>query len=80
MVRKVTALPARKLRLADRGLLARGNWADLVVFDPETIADRATGTEPYLAPVGIRWVLVNGLVAAQDGQVSGSRAGKVLQR
>lgn len=80
MVRKVTALPARKLRLADRGLLARGNWADVVVFDPETIADRATGTEPYLAPVGIRWVLVNGLVAAQDGQVSGSRAGKVLQR
>lgn len=80
MVQKVTGLPARKLRLAERGLLARGNWADVVVFDPETIADRATVKESYLEPAGIRWVIVNGRVAAENGKVSGIRAGMVLRR
>lgn len=80
LVRKVTALPARKLRLVDRGLLATGNWADIVVFDPGTIADRATAREPYLPPAGIKWVIVNGQVAVEDGKVSDIRAGKVLRR
>ncbi len=79
MVRKVTGLPARKLGLGDRGLLARGNWADVVVFDPATIADRATAKEPYLEPVGIRWVIVNGRVAVENGKVKGERAGRVLR-
>ncbi len=80
LVQKITGLPARKLGLRDRGLLARYMWADVVVFDPATIADRATAKEPYLAPVGIKWVLVNGRVAAQDGRALGVRAGMVLRR
>lgn len=80
VVHKLTALPARKLRLTDRGLLARGGWADVVVFDPETISDRATGKEPYLAPVGVEWVIVNGVMAVERGAVSSDRAGKVLRR
>lgn len=80
MIQKITGLPARKLRLAERGLLARGNWADVVVFDPATISDRATAKEPYLEPVGIKWVIVNGRVAAEDGKISDARAGMVLRR
>ncbi len=80
MVQKITGLPARKLRLVERGLLARGNWADVVVFDPATISDRATAKEPYLEPVGIKWVIVNGRVAAEDGKISDARAGMVLRR
>ncbi|HCJ10689.1 MAG TPA: aminoacylase, partial [Clostridiales bacterium] len=68
------------LGLGDRGLLARGAWADIVVFDPETISDRATVKEPYLAPTGIKLVLVNGRVAVDDGEVTGERAGRVLRR
>jgi N-acyl-D-amino-acid deacylase len=80
MVRKVSGLPARKLRLADRGLLQRGMAADLVVFDPGTIADRATAKSPYLEPIGIGWVIVNGRVAAKDGRPTDARAGMVLRR
>ncbi len=80
MVRKVTGLPARKLRLAERGLLSCGNWADVVVFDPGTIADRATVKKPYLEPCGIRWVIVNGRVAVENGKVTGTRAGIILRR
>lgn len=78
MVQKITGLPARKLGLGDRGLLACGCWADVVVFDPETIADQATGLEPYRPPVGIKLVLVNGKVALRDDQVAGAQAGRVL--
>ncbi len=80
LVHKLTAKPARKLGLGDRGLLARGAWADIVVFDPETIGDRATVREPYLAPTGIKLVLVNGRVAVEDGEVTSERAGRLLRR
>lgn len=80
MVSKVTGLPARKLGLTERGLLARGMWADLDIFDPETIGDRATAREPYLAPMGLRWVVVNGRLAAENGHVTENRAGMVLRR
>jgi len=79
-VHKLTGMPARKLRLVDRGLLARGMWADVVVFDPEKTADRATVTDPYLAPEGIEWVLVNGRVAVAHGAVTETKAGVVLRR
>ena len=80
MVQKVSGLPARKLRLADRGLLAPGMSADVVVFNPGTIADRATAKSPYLESIGIGWVIVNGLVAAKDGRPTDARAGMVLRR
>lgn len=80
MVRKITALPARKLGISDRGLLARGLAADVVVFDPETIADRATGGDPYRLPVGLRLVLVNGRTALREGEVLGAQAGQILRR
>ncbi|RJQ05974.1 MAG: D-aminoacylase [Bacillota bacterium] len=80
MVRKVTGLPSRKLGLSDRGTLARGNWADVVVFDPDTLADRATAKEPYLEPTGVKWVVVNGRVALENGKASGTMAGMVLRR
>jgi N-acyl-D-amino-acid deacylase len=77
-VRKVTAMPAAKLGLADRGVVAEDCWADLVVFDPHRIADRATGKEPALPPEGIDYVLVNGEVAQAQGKRTGAQAGKVL--
>lgn len=77
-VRRMTALPAARLGLADRGRLAAGAWADLVVLDPETVGDRATFAAPRRAPRGIRRVLVNGRVAVADGRLRGVRAGRFI--
>lgn len=79
-VRRMTDLPARIARLDHRGRIAQGWFADLVVFDPATIASRATGTDPARPPAGIDWVLVNGTVEVHAGQVSGTRAGVLLLR
>jgi N-acyl-D-aspartate/D-glutamate deacylase len=57
-----------KLGLRERGTLAIGNWADVVIFDPEAVGDRATFLQPYERPVGISGVLVNGVVAAAEGK------------
>ncbi|HUH14023.1 MAG TPA: D-aminoacylase [Longimicrobiales bacterium] len=78
-VRKMTALPAAKLRLSDRGRVARGMAADLVVFDPATVADRATFEAPHQHPVGVPHVMVNGVWAVRDGEVRGARSGAVLR-
>ena len=78
-VRKFSALPAGRLRLADRGLIKLGLWADIVVFDPETITDRATFSEPNQLATGMRWVLVNGVPVIEDGKATGARPGKVLR-
>ncbi|QDU95138.1 N-acyl-D-amino-acid deacylase family protein [Lignipirellula cremea] len=67
-VRKATSIPAQRFGLAGRGRLQTGAFADLVLFDPETIADRATYTEPYAEPVGIDRVWVNGRAIVIDGQ------------
>jgi dihydroorotase/N-acyl-D-amino-acid deacylase len=77
-IRKMTALPAERFGLADRGLLAVGKVADLVVFDPATVLDRATYDEPLLEPVGVRVVLVAGRIAVRDGAVTAARAGVVI--
>jgi len=79
-VRKMTSLPAGKLGLTDRGILREGFWADIVVFDPETITDKATYANPHQYPEGIYYVLVNGQVAVQNGKLTGARPGRVLQR
>jgi N-acyl-D-amino-acid deacylase len=78
-IHKMTQVPARAFGLADRGELRVGAFADLVVFDPATIADRATYEDPMRPPEGIRAVFVNGQLAVDRGQVTGVRAGAVLR-
>jgi N-acyl-D-amino-acid deacylase len=79
-VRKMTSLPASKHRITERGLLQPGWFADIVVFDPATIADVATYQDPRRYPAGIDCVIVNGQVAAQDGRQTPARAGRMLRR
>jgi N-acyl-D-amino-acid deacylase len=78
-VRKMTSLPAQKFGLWDRGLVRPGMAADLVVFDPLTVIDRATYADPERPPAGIPHVIVNGTFAVRDSQYIGARAGKVLR-
>ena len=78
-IRKMSALPAQRVRLRDRGFIARGFAADVVVFDPATIEDRATFAEPFQYPTGITAVLVNGRVALLDGSRSETRDGRPLR-
>jgi N-acyl-D-amino-acid deacylase len=75
----MTGLPAQRLGLQDRGLLREGQWADLVVFDPEAIADRATYLEPHQYLVGIAAVLVNGKTVVEQGEHSGALPGRTLR-
>jgi dihydroorotase/N-acyl-D-amino-acid deacylase len=78
-VRKMTAFPAARLNLADRGLLRPGLVADITVFDPAAIGDRATYADPHHYSVGVRIVLVNGQVTVSQGRHTGTRAGRVLR-
>jgi N-acyl-D-aspartate/D-glutamate deacylase len=78
-IRKMTSLPANRLKLYDRGRIAPGMAADLVIFDPNTIQDTATFTKPLSFPTGISYVLVNGKIAVDHGQQTGELAGKVLR-
>ncbi|MGQ0567904.1 MAG: N-acyl-D-amino-acid deacylase family protein [Armatimonadota bacterium] len=77
---KMTGLNAERMGLRDRGRVADGCWADLVVFDPADIDDRAAYGDPWATAAGIRWVLVNGQIAVEDGRLTGARAGSVLRR
>ncbi|HEY2987419.1 MAG TPA: D-aminoacylase [Candidatus Binatia bacterium] len=77
-VRKMTSLPAQVLGLKDRGLIRAGCWADLVVFDPDAVADTATYEKPKQYPKGIDYVLVNGKVVIDQGEHTGARPGKII--
>jgi N-acyl-D-amino-acid deacylase len=79
-VRKMTGGPAEILRLVDRGLLREGHRADVTVFDPATILDRATYQDPHQYPSGISTVIVNGVVVVDAGRHTGALPGKVLRR
>lgn len=79
-IHKMTALSAAHVGLTRRGTIAPGNIADLVLFDPATVIDRATPAEPHLVSEGVRRVWVNGTVVWQDGQTVRSRSGRVLRR
>jgi N-acyl-D-aspartate/D-glutamate deacylase len=79
-IRKMTSQPARRLGLVGRGLVGVGYHADLVVFDPATVAGPATYDEPTRHPEGISHVLVSGRLALLDGQPTGTRAGRALRR
>ncbi len=78
-VRRMSALPANRLGLVDRGLLRPGMKADLVIFDPATVADRATFPQPHQYAVGVRDVLVNGAPVLENGKITTNRPGRVLR-
>jgi N-acyl-D-amino-acid deacylase len=79
-VRKITSLPASTFGLTDRGVLEPGYAADLVVLDPDKVLDRATFANPHQLAVGVRDVVVNGVVALRDAEPSGARSGRRLRR
>jgi N-acyl-D-amino-acid deacylase len=76
---KMSSLPCERFGLRDRGRIQVGQFADLVLFDPETIVDRATYGDPKQHPAGIDLVLVNGAVAAEGGRTTDVRAGRFLR-
>ncbi|HEX5882932.1 MAG TPA: D-aminoacylase [Pyrinomonadaceae bacterium] len=78
-IRKMTSLPAKRFKLNDRGLIRAGYKADLVVFDPDTIIDRATFQEPQLTSEGVKHVFVNGTEVWTGGRVTGDRPGRALR-
>jgi N-acyl-D-amino-acid deacylase len=77
-IRKLTSLPATNLGLERRGQLKDGFYADLVVFDPAAIADRATYENPHHYSVGVQHVVVNGVLALRDGKPTGAKPGRAL--
>ncbi len=77
-IRKMTSWPATRMRIADRGLVREGMWADAVIFDYDKIQDRSTYEHPDVTPDGIDFVLVNGQVVIDHGKHTGARPGKVL--
>ena len=79
-VRKMTSAPAARLGLKDRGTIAKGKKADLVLFHPNTVIDRATFTEPQVLSTGIRSVFVNGLLGWDSEKVTGKMAGEILKK
>ncbi|MBM3542251.1 MAG: amidohydrolase family protein, partial [Alphaproteobacteria bacterium] len=79
-VHKMTGLSAHRFGLKDRGVVRAGAFADLVLFDPVAVIDRATFEKPVQAAAGIELVMVNGRVAWKDGRATGARAGRALRR
>jgi N-acyl-D-amino-acid deacylase len=78
-IRKCSALPAQRMRLADRGVLKAGMWADVVIFDPSTVRDLATFKNPNQLSEGMEYVLVNGVSVIDQGKMTGALPGKVLR-
>ena len=78
-VHKMTGLPARRLGLADRGVIRVGARADLVVFDPRRVIDVATYDDPHRYPTGIEHVVVSGRFVIRDGEHTGNLPGRVLR-
>jgi N-acyl-D-amino-acid deacylase len=77
-IRKMTGWPATRLRLANRGTITVGNWADVTIFDYDSLQDKATYEKPMEFPTGIDWVLVNGVVTMDHGHHTGAKAGRAL--
>ena len=78
-IRKFSALPASRLRLADRGVIKAGMWADIVVFNPDTITDLATFEKPNQLSQGMQYVLVNGVSVIEHGKMTNALPGKVVR-
>ena len=78
-IRKFSALPAQRMRLTNRGVLKAGMWADVVIFDPATVHDRATFDNPNQLSEGMEYVLINGVPVIDQGKMTGALPGKVLR-
>ena len=78
-VRRLTSMPAARVGLPDRGILAPGAWADITIFDPDEVLEQGTLAEPNAFPVGIRQVFVNGRLAFDEGRFADGRSGAVLR-
>lgn len=78
-IRKFSALPAQRMRLSDRGVLKRGMWADVVIFDPATVRDLATFEHPNQLSFGMEYVLVNGVPVIERGKMTNALPGEVLR-
>jgi N-acyl-D-amino-acid deacylase len=79
-VRKMTSFPAQKFGLWKKGIVRAGMDADLVIFDPDTIAERSTFQEPHQYPAGLPYVILNGQVVVDQGQYTGKLAGQVMKK
>ncbi|OGZ96665.1 MAG: hypothetical protein A3I44_01300 [Candidatus Sungbacteria bacterium RIFCSPLOWO2_02_FULL_51_17] len=79
-IEKITSLPATTFGIARRGFLRKNYFADIVVFDPQTIKDTATYKKPFQYAIGLSWVIVNGKIALENGIVNSTRAGAVLKK
>ena len=78
-VRKMTSAVADRLSIRDRGLLREGMYADIVVFDPNTVIDRATYEKPHQLSTGMRYVFVNGVATVSEGRVTGAKPGRIVR-
>jgi N-acyl-D-aspartate/D-glutamate deacylase len=78
-IRKMSGWPATRMKLANRGTIQVGNWADVTIFDYDALQDRATYEKPMEFPTGIEWVLVNGVVTIDHGKHTGAKTGKALR-
>ncbi|MBB6324864.1 N-acyl-D-aspartate/D-glutamate deacylase [Algoriphagus iocasae] len=79
-IHKMTGLSAKRIGLKDRGLIKEGFFADITIFNPETIIDKSTFTDPHQYPVGIEYVLVNGTVEIDKGELTGKTNGRVIRK
>ena len=79
-VRKMSGLPAEKFKIEKRGVIAKDNYADVIVFDPQVIHDEATIENPYQYSKGIEWVIVNGKAVVKKGEITDQRPGEVIRR
>src|SRR5262249_16733803 len=80
MVRNSSALTAETFRIPERGMIREGYFADVIIFDPKTVADRSTYEQPELLAVGMKYVFVNGKVAVENGTYTGALAGRALRK
>ena len=78
-VRKMTGAVAERLSIRDRGELREGMFADIMIFDPNTIIDRATYERPHQLSVGVRYVLVNGVLVVDGARVTGAKPGMIVR-
>lgn len=79
-IRKMTALPAQTVGLQDRGILKENFWADIVIFNPDTVIDKATYMNPHQYPEGIEFVIVNGQIEVENQKYAKKKSGKILRR
>lgn len=79
-IKKITSMPSKRLGLKDRGIIKEGMWGDIVIFNPDTISDRATFMKPQQYPDGISYVLVNGKIVVHNNHYTGATVGHVLRK